>query len=440
MARVLVSAVPHTGHVRPLLHVVEALTARGHEVRAYLGSTFAAAAEERGATALPMVEGLDYDETTVERVFGDRPRNPAKRLSHDIAQIFVGSAPPYLADLRRYVAEWRPDVIVSDNAHLPSSLLAELENLPFVTVGIQPVITPDPLVPPFGPGMAPAKGALGRLGQKVAGAVAERVILGHGMRLGHQIRADLGLPTREGSFMSWPSENALAYLQSCAPELEYPRAHPQANLEFVGPVLPMPKEVADEELPDWWPELVAAREAGRRVVVVTQGTVAVDPDDLIRPTFRALAGDDVVVVATAARLDPAAVVPADLAAPDGGPVRATTLVAPFVPFERLLPLADVLVTNGGYGGVQQALAHGVPLVTSGVSEDKREVGARVAYSGTGIALQKQRPTPGKLRTAIFSVLDEPWYAARAREVQASGQAGGGLERVVEVVEFLAAGH
>ena len=436
MARILVNAVPHTGHVRPLLHVIEALTARGHEVTAYLGSTFAPAAQARGATVLPMTEGIDYDETTVERIFGERPRNPFKRLSHDIAQIFVGTAPAYLADLRRHVAEHRPDVIVSDNAHLPSALLAEMEGLPFVVIGIQPVITPDPLVPPFGPGLAPARGPLGRVGHRAASAVADRVILGHGNRLGQEILADLGLPEREGSFLSWPGDAADHYLQSSAPELEFPRAHPPANLEFVGPVLPAGQ--ADAQLPDWWPELLAAREAGRKVVVVTQGTVAVDPDDLIRPTIRALAGDDIFLVATAARLDPAAVVPTDLAA--DGPVRATIRVEPFVPFDRLLPHADVFVTNGGYGGVQQALAHGVPLVTSGATEDKAETGARVRWSGAGIALKRRRTTPAKVGAAVREVLSEPRYAARARELQASGRAGGGLGRVVKVIESLAGGE
>ena len=40
-----------------------------------------------------------------------------------------------------------------------------------------------------------------------------------------------------------------------------------------------------------------------------------------------------------------------------------------------------MVTNGGYGGVQQALANGVPLVVAGDSEDKPEVAARVAVVG-----------------------------------------------------------
>ena len=63
------------------------------------------------------------------------------------------------------------------------------------------------------------------------------------------------------------------------------------------------------------------------------------------------------------------------------------------PTTCLLPHVDAMVTNGGYGGVQQALAHGVPLVVAGDSEDKPEVAARVQWSGAGINLHTGRPSP-----------------------------------------------
>ena len=46
-------------------------------------------------------------------------------------------------------------------------------------------------------------------------------------------------------------------------------------------------------------------------------------------------------------------------------------------YDELLPKTDVFVTNGGYGGVQIALRHGVPIVTSGGKEDKPEVAGRI---------------------------------------------------------------
>lgn len=435
MSRILVAAVPHTGHVRPLLTVAGTLVEHGHDVTCYFGSTFEVAARRAGADVLPMTDGLDYDENSVERVFGERPKNPVKRIAHDIAQIFVASAPPYLRDLRRFADDWRPDVLVSDTAHLPSALLAELEGIPYVVVGVIPIVAFDPVVPPFGPGLPPPDGTKGLLRVRLAHAVNARVITSTGDRHLRRIRAELGLPPTESSFFDVPTHAATAYLQGCAPEFEYPRRNPIPALEFVGPIVP--RSGTEWVEPEWWPDLLAAREAGRRVVTVTQGSVAVDHDDLVHPTIRGLTGDDVFIVAAGGGADGAPAKAAGTTAAGGAAPRATVRAERFVPFDRLLPLTDVFVTNGGYGGVQQALAHGVPIVASGVSEDKKEVGRRIDFSGVGVSLLKQRPKPDEIRRAVLEVLNAPAYAERARKVQASGAAGGGLDRIVEVVESLA---
>ncbi|WP_406255474.1 glycosyltransferase [Streptomyces griseoaurantiacus] len=89
-------------------------------------------------------------------------------------------------------------------------------------------------------------------------------------------------------------------------------------------------------------------------------------------------------------------------------------VESFFPFDALFPLADVVVTNGGYGGVQLALHHGVPLVVAGGSEDKPAVAARVAGFGVGVDLRTGRPGTAAVGQAVRRVLDEPAFRRRAQ--------------------------
>jgi UDP:flavonoid glycosyltransferase YjiC (YdhE family) len=77
---------------------------------------------------------------------------------------------------------------------------------------------------------------------------------------------------------------------------------------------------------------------------------------------------------------------------------------------------DVLVTNGGYGSVNQAMSFGIPLVTAGMTEDKADVNARVAWSGVGVNLATNEPTPEALRAAARTVLDRPAYRMRASQM------------------------
>ena len=65
-----------------------------------------------------------------------------------------------------------------------------------------------------------------------------------------------------------------------------------------------------------------------------------------------------------------------------------------MPYEQVLPHVDAFVTNGGYTGVTLALAHGVPLVQVGSSEEKAEIGARIAWSGVGVRPRWLPPARG----------------------------------------------
>ena len=100
------------------------------------------------------------------------------------------------------------------------------------------------------------------------------------------------------------------------------------------------------------------------------------------------------------------------------------IVTSFLPFAALLPHVAVYVSNGGYGGVQQALAHGVPVAVAGTTEDKAEVAGRVEYAGVGLNLRSHSPTPERLRRAAGS--SREIWSGRSRA--SSGSAVGYLRR------------
>ena len=131
---------------------------------------------------------------------------------------------------------------------------------------------------------------------------------------------------------------------------------------------------------------------------------------LVAPTLAALANEPDVFVVVTAGGRPAETIP--------GPIPSNARLASYLPFEWLLPKVDVLVTNGGYGSVNQAISFGIPLVTAGLTEDKAGVNARVAWSGVGIDLATNEPTAEALLDAIRTVLDQPGYRLRASEMAA----------------------
>ena len=163
------------------------------------------------------------------------------------------------------------------------------------------------------------------------------------------------------------------------------------------------------------------------VILVNQGTVAVDPEDLIVPAVGGLKDEQVLNI----------VVPVQ--AGELGSLPGNVRAAPFIPFGNLLPHVDVVVTNGGYGGTQMALAHGIPLVVAGNTEDKMEVAARVEWAGAGINLRRKRPSPAEVRDAVKRVLVNPVYRENARRIQDDFARHDAPTRAAELLEALVGG-
>ena len=98
--------------------------------------------------------------------------------------------------------------------------------------------------------------------------------------------------------------------------------------------------------------------------------------------------------------------------------------------------AAVFVTNGGYGGVQYALRHGVPIVATGGKENKPEVGGRVVWSGVGQRIRREQPSPRALRRAIHEMLRDPRYRDACRRIAADMAASPALDGLAAIVDSL----
>jgi UDP:flavonoid glycosyltransferase YjiC (YdhE family) len=100
----------------------------------------------------------------------------------------------------------------------------------------------------------------------------------------------------------------------------------------------------------------------------------------------------------------------------------------------LLPSADVMVTNGGYGAVQRALMTGVPLVVAGNTEDKPEVAARVEYFGAGVNLRTGVPTAAEVRRAVRTVLNDDTYRQAAVRLRSAYDRRDGVNEIAGLID------
>jgi MGT family glycosyltransferase len=401
--RILIASTPATGHLNPLLAIGQILIAEGHEVVGMSGSAFRERIENIGAGFRSMPAGADFDLRNILSVapeLKDIPPGP-EWLRVAIERLFVDPVPAQHKGLQQVLRDFPADVIIGDDmifGVLPMLLGPRSKRPGIVLCGTSILHWRRPDGAPYFAGLPPATTQAQLKEYAAVSEEHDRIIYQPASRRLNLSLGNLGARPLSTPMFDSVVELADAYIQLTVPSFEFPRDIP-SSVHFIGTPPIMPNQAP---LPSWAHEL----DGSRKIVLVTQGTVANHDFGLVvAPTLAALANEpDLLVVATAGGR-PIDAIP--------GPIPSNARLASYLPFDWVLPKVDVLVTNGGYGSVNQAMSFGIPLVTAGLTEDKADVNARIAWSGVGIDLATNEPTPLALREAVRTVLDKPDYRARA---------------------------
>lgn len=410
MARLLVYTSPARGHIFPITQTLLELHRRGHEV---VVRTLSATVEPLRAAGLaaealpPAIEAREIEDWRARTPLG------AQKLTFGT---FVDRAEIELDDVRAAIDAHRPDALLLDTHAWGATAVAETAGLPFARFQAFPLPMVADGVPPFGPGLAPMPGPVGRVRDRALSRFLfgqlNRIVL---PRL-NAMRAQAGAPPVDHLAAAYIGQVPLLHLT--AEPFEYPRAWP-SNVHLVGPGLwEPPSGPADDELLRW------IDDSGRKLVLVTISSEFQDDAKIVDCALEALAGEDVVVVATT----PAAGTRAQQAPANARVVR-------FASHGPLLRRASAVVCHAGMGITQKALAHRVPVCAIPFGRDQPEVARRVVVAGAGVRLSPGRLRADRLRTAVAETMA---CRAGAERVAAGFAAAGGAPRAADVVEGLLA--
>ena len=174
--RYLFTLVDGGGTVPPELGTVQRLVERGHDVTVIVEESMLDEARQTGAA----VRTWRSAPNRATRQPDDDPyrdwecTNPLALVARLLDRQLVGPAPAYATDTAAAIAEVRPELVVCSFFALGAMAAAEAAGVPFDVLFPNAYLLPAPGIPPFGLGLAPARGPFGRARDRAITAVTSR--------------------------------------------------------------------------------------------------------------------------------------------------------------------------------------------------------------------------------------------------------------------------
>jgi MGT family glycosyltransferase len=402
MARVLAYSIPGKGHLFPLVPIIDELRTRGHGVTLITGAADVEAMRGLGFDAYavdPAIEQVELNDWQTSH-----PRK-ALRLS---VQAMSERAEHDSKDLRAAIERHSPDAVIVDANAWGAICAAEAWGGPWALLVPYPMAIRSKDTPPFGPGLRPARGPVGRLRDRILRPLLIGTLEREVMPKVNEVRARAGLDPATGADDMFTRPPLV--MATTAEPFEYHRSDLPENVVLVGAC-------------DWDPPTVAPAwldAVDRPIVLVTTSSLYQGDDALVSAAFAALAGEPVEVVATLPSGDPAGFDPP-----------ANARLERYLPHGQVLDRAACMITHGGMGSTQKALVRGVPVCVVPFGRDQSEVARRVEVCGAGTRLPAKHLSPERLRESVREAMTMTAGARRAADGFAAANGGHAAADVIE---------
>jgi len=378
------------------------LRRRGAEVHVRTLAAGVAGVLEAGLECEPI-------DPAIEAVAMDDHRHRTRKSAGERAFAVWGErAPLDAADFAAALAAVEPDLALVDTTTFGARAVAEREGIPWAES--RPYLLEDtvPGFPPFGLGLKPLGGPVGRLRDRGAGLVAAIVDRRSRLPVANAGRRAAGLPGLRS--MAEAHNRGPLTLYFTAVPFEYARPLPPGVL-MVGAATWDPPA----ELP------VAIPDDGRPLALVTCSSEFQDDSAIAAAALEGMRERWRLVVTTAG-FDPAQL-----------PGHGDAVVARHLPHRPLIERASVVVCHGGMGIAQKALAHEVPVCVVPWGRDQLDVAVHVEEAGAGVILPRRRLSPARLAAAAAAA---EGCAPGAARVRAGYEATGGSGAAADALESL----
>lgn len=398
------------GDVLPFMFLAKALQNKGHEVRVFSNEFYEAYAQEH---AIPFTTSTNLkirnDLLTDPNLW--HPTKGLKVIGKISEDIFVSSFPV----LEKYIKENKVNLLVSYSFTYATNTLAEIHNIPCVSLFISPIqVKSLHRLPVFFGGNNPNN--LPWFLRKVFYFVGDFFFIDHhfGKKI-NQTRKAYGLKPIS-SFIYWATSQLLTI--GLWPEW-YARSQPdQLHLKPVG----FPQHIefnAEENI-----ELSTWLKQGTTPILVTLGSGYFFSDELQKTLGEISAKHHERFIFVAAKSETKIISP-------------NLIIVPHVKLSKILPQCKLIIHHGGAGTLAQGVNAGIPHLIMPFSHDQPDNAFRVEENKLGKAFWNTRPSAQDLYNKIQEVLADTQIIQTCKTAaEKSRQAPSPIDEAVKLIENL----
>jgi MGT family glycosyltransferase len=393
------------------LALADALRSRGHKIAFFNLPELGSRVTERGFRFHP----VQSDSASADKLFQMMSQMSTAGAVRSLLIQGEFDRLRYAAILEKASASAKAaqvELFVIDQAEPCSGSVAELLQLPWVSVCCGLSLNSEPDIPPFVTGWRYHGTAWARIRNQLgwkALAIGSRSLA----NLVNRYRAKWHLPVLRSMDATF---SPFAQISQQVAQFDFPRRALPPQFHYVGPI----RRKSDVTVCFPWERL-----DGRPIIYASLGTLVNRHGRLLRRIAQACGGlpyQLVLSLGGGEDVEEYANVP-------GNPI-----VVKFAPQMELLKRASITVSHAGLNTTLESLSYGVPLVALPIAFEQPAIAARIEWTGAGKKLNARTATATEIRRAIETVLGNEQYRANARRIGSEIARSGGAERACQIIE------
>ncbi|MGK7879945.1 MAG: glycosyltransferase [Crocosphaera sp.] len=323
---------------------------------------------------------------------------------------FYQSAQIFLEEGANALEKTGVEALIVDQLNPEGGTVAQLLNIPFITVCSALPFNQEPGIPPvFTPWLYRDSwwaNLRNWLTYQVTNPFGQA---GKKLRLKYRQKWQLGAETY--------TDSPLAILCHQPAALDFPRQTLPPHFYYTGPYHTSESRIT-VDFP--WHKLT-----GQPLIYASMGTL----QNCLRYVFEAIAGacqglDAQLVISLGGGSEP-----------DSLPnLPGNPLVVKYAPQLELLQKAALTITHAGMNTTLESLTYGVPMIAIPVTNDQPGIAARIAWTGVGEMIGLDKLNSENLRPMIQRVLGEKRYYENAQKLQQAIENSGGIDQAIAIIE------